>query len=115
MSTSEQEKLPPELAGTLERVAFREPQAAALNLARLGKHLAPALAAMLSTLLKESPDPDGALNLLERLAEAAGAELFRSFERQSFLLHYALVVFGASPWLGETLIQNPDLFHALGR
>jgi glutamate-ammonia-ligase adenylyltransferase len=115
VSEKAQEALSPELARALERIAFRDARAAALNLARLGKHLSPGLAAMLPTLLEESPDPDGALNLLERLAEAAGAELFRSFERQSFLLHYALVVFGASPWLGETLIQNPDLFHALGR
>jgi glutamate-ammonia-ligase adenylyltransferase len=115
VSTSEQERLPPELARALERVAFRDARAAAVNLARLGKHLSPGLAGMLPTLLEESPDPDGALNLLERLAEAAGTELFRSFERQGFLLHYALVVFGASPWLGETLIQNLDLFHALGR
>jgi len=115
VSTSEQGKLSPELARALERVAFREPRAAAVNLARLGKHLSPGLTTVLPTLLAESPDPDGALNLLERLAEAAGAEVFRHFERQSFLLHYALVVFGASPWLGETLIQNPDLFHALGR
>ena len=31
------------------------------------------------------------------------------------LVHYAVVVFGQSPWLGETLNHNPDLFHSFTR
>ena len=35
--------------------------------------------------------------------------------RHPSLVHYAMVVFGYSPWLGETLIHNPDLFHGFVR
>lgn len=74
-----------------------------------------ALLAALPAMLAESPDPDGALNLLERLSGSASPEVFRLFDRHHFLAHYAIVVFGFSQFLGETLLQNTDLLHLLAR
>ena len=51
----------------------------------------------------------------ERLMEAAPRELATAFEKQPILIHYATLVFGHSLWLGETLIQNIDLFPRFGR
>jgi glutamate-ammonia-ligase adenylyltransferase len=92
-------------------IKFRNPEAAARNLGCASRELR----APLLHLLQESPDPDAALNFFERLIAAAGHELLRLFERHPFLLHYAIVVFGYSQYLGETLVQNPDLFQALLR
>lgn len=100
------------LDGTTE---FRDPAAAAANLARIRERVPTGVSRALVPLLAESPDPDSALNLFERLTTTGNAELFRLFDRYHFLLHYSLLVFGYSQYLGETLIQNPDLFHALLR
>ena len=84
-----------------------------------------------SALLRGSPDPDATVIQFERLAEIASstpasatsalaggpgsAELLGLFEKHPSLVHYALIVFGYSAWLGETLTHNPDLFYALLR
>ncbi len=99
----------------LSGIAFRDANAAARNLARVSERVPANLRRMALQLLAESPDPDAALNLLERLAATAGPELFRLFERHNFLLHYAITVFGYSQFLGETLIRNQDLFQAMLR
>ncbi len=93
------------------QIAFRNPQAAELNLTRVAERVPAGVAAALTPLLQESPDPDGALNLFERLVEAANNELFRLLDRNRFLIHYAVVVFGHSQFLGDTLVKNRDLFH----
>src|SRR5947199_197885 len=62
-------------------VRFRDPAQAEANLARLEPRLAPALLAPLGSLLAQSPDPDGALDLLERYAQAAGPEALCEIER----------------------------------
>ena len=41
--------------------------------------------------------------------------MVRLLERQNFLAHYAIAVFGHSRYLGETLIQNPDLLQSFLR
>jgi glutamate-ammonia-ligase adenylyltransferase len=69
----------------------------------------------LRQLLVESPDPDTALNLFERFIATAPPELIRLFSRHHFLLHYVIAVLGYSPYLGEALIRNPDLFQVLLR
>jgi glutamate-ammonia-ligase adenylyltransferase len=96
-------------------VVFGEPARAEANLARIRRRVPPDLADLLPTLLADSPDPDGALNLFERLCESADEEVFRLFDRHRFLAHYAVIVFGYSQFLGETLIQNQDLLHELAR
>ena len=105
-----------EWAAAVGRIGFRDPEAARVNLARLEGLAPPGVVAALPTLLAESPDPDSALNLFERFASAPdNHELVRRLDRDRFLIHYAIAVFGYSQWLGETLIQNSDLFHNLGR
>ncbi len=104
-----------QIDNALAEVEFRDRAQAAQNIARLAARVPEAVSQAIPPLLVDSPDPDSALNLFERLIEAAGADITRLFLRQPFLIHYAIVVFGYSQWLGETLIQNTDLFHVLSR
>ncbi len=66
-------------------------------------------------LLPSSPNPDAAVNQFERLAESASPDLLSLLEKHQFLIHYAVVVFAVSSWLGETLIHNSDLFQGFVR
>ena len=92
---------------------FRNPEGAKLNLERVRARLSPGLASALPGLLGEAPDPDGALLLFDRLIESS--EVVRLLEQHNFLAHYAIVVFGHSRFLGDTLIQNPDLLASFLR
>jgi glutamate-ammonia-ligase adenylyltransferase len=98
-----------------EAVSFREPETARQSLDRASAKLSTALAGMLPALLADSPDPDSALLLFDRLASEASAEALRLIEKHPFLAHYAIAVFGHSWYLGETLIRNPDLLHTFLR
>jgi glutamate-ammonia-ligase adenylyltransferase len=98
-----------------EATYFRDAIAAARNLALVRERMPEGLFKPLMQLLPHSPDPDGALNLFERLAARASPELFPLLERNPLLLHYAIAVFGHSEFLGETLIQHPDIFQTLLR
>ena len=95
--------------------AIRDRALALRNLELIAARVPPGVLQALTPLLSEVPDPDGALNLFERLTAGAVPELFRLLDRERALVHYALIVFGYSQYLGETLIQNTDLFHQLGR
>jgi [glutamine synthetase] adenylyltransferase / [glutamine synthetase]-adenylyl-L-tyrosine phosphorylase len=64
-------------------------------------------------LLRETPDPDSALLMLERLVEESGEHMIGLLNRHPQVVHYAIMVFGHSRYLGETLIQNPDLLESL--
>jgi glutamate-ammonia-ligase adenylyltransferase len=75
--------------------------------------LSPTLVTALPALLAESPDPDSAVMLFERLI--ASPEILRLIEQHHSLAHYAVVVFGHSRFLGETLLQNTDLLTSLLR
>ncbi|MBZ5567829.1 MAG: hypothetical protein LAN64_08255 [Acidobacteriia bacterium] len=99
----------------LPHASFRDPEAARRNLARIAERVPAGVARAIPPLLTDLPDPDAALNLFERLTESAPAESFRAFDRDRVLVHYALAVFGFSHFLGETLIQNTDLFQILQR
>ncbi|MGZ4838715.1 MAG: hypothetical protein ACXVZR_09215, partial [Terriglobales bacterium] len=89
---------------------FRDPEGARRNLAKIAERVPAGVSRAIPALLADVPDPDAALNLFERLTDSAPAELFRAFDRDRVLVHYALAVFGYSHFLGETLIQNNDLF-----
>jgi len=94
---------------------FRDPDAATRNLDHI-RQLAPEkVYESLSALLLTAANPDAAVNQFERLAESASSELLRLLEKHPSLVHYAVVVFSYSPWLGETLVHNPDLFYAFVR
>lgn len=92
---------------------FRNPDVAKNNLTQVEARLSPALASALPGLLAEAPDPDGALLLFERLVESS--EVVRLLEQHNFLAHYAIVVFGHSRFLGDTLIRNTDLLPSFLR
>ena len=99
----------------LDAVPFRDPQRARENFEQVQRRLPSGLAAVIPPLLADLPDPDAALNSLERWSEAAGAELIRLVDGHRSLVHYALNVFGYSQFLGETLLQNLDIFQVLLR
>jgi glutamate-ammonia-ligase adenylyltransferase len=107
----------PAKSGTrrLEAISFQDPQAAQQNLERASGKLPAGLALALPALLADSPDPDSAILLFERLVSEAPAEILPVLERHPFLAHYAIAVFGNSRYLGETLVQNPDLLHTFLR
>src|SRR5579872_7202678 len=95
-------------------IPFASPEASERHLQRACTHLSPALAKALPSLLEESPDPDSAILFLERFLEECPG-VIHQFEHRNFLLHYSVVVFGHSRYLGETLIQNPDLLQSFLR
>jgi glutamate-ammonia-ligase adenylyltransferase len=94
---------------------FRDAEAAASNLAHIGRLVPGKVYESVSALLATAPNPDAAINQFERLAETASHELLQLLEKHPSLVHYAVVIFGYSQWLGETLIHNPDLFHSFIR
>ena len=94
---------------------FRDPDTATRALHTIRQLLPAKVYDSLSSLLAIAPDADVAVNQFQRLAEAASRDLLQLMEKHPSLVHYAVVVFGYSPWLGETLIQNPDLFHGFVR
>jgi glutamate-ammonia-ligase adenylyltransferase len=96
------------------RIPFEDRNGSQRILSRLSQHLSRNLAASLRALLSESPDPDSALMLFDRLVESS-PETLRLLELHPSLAHYAVVVFGHSRYLGETLIQNTDVLHSLLR
>ena len=99
----------------LAQTPFQDSESAQLNLARLSRRVSPNLAAALPALLAECPDPDSALLLFERLLNDSSPEMVRLLDQHNSLAHYALVVFGHSRFLGETLIQSPDLLQSFLR
>lgn len=94
---------------------FREGERAQQNFARIRARVPHELVSALALLLAESPDPDQALNLFERLVTEGSEQLIRILNNNRVLLHYTITVFGHSYWLGETLIQNQDLLYSLQR
>jgi glutamate-ammonia-ligase adenylyltransferase len=94
---------------------FREQERAKDNLARILARVPHELIYPLAELLGESPDPDQALNLFERLAGEGSDQLIFTLNKNRVLLHYVIALFGHSYWLGETLVQNQDLVYSLQR
>jgi len=94
---------------------FRERDRARQNLVRIRSRAPNALTFALVPLLAESPDPDQALNLFERLIGDSSDQLISTLNSNRVLLHYAITLFGHSYWLGETLIHNQDILYSLQR
>jgi len=100
-------------------ITFSEPARATTNLKLVEQRLPKELWPALPTLLEQLPDPDGALNYLERyLRPETAAETSRVsayLACNPAALHYLLVVFSHSRFLSETLIQQPELIAWLHR
>lgn len=99
----------------LESIPFENSQAAQQHLEHLCSKFPASLTTVLTGLIADSPDPDSALLLLDRLVSEGSHELLRLFQSHPFLVHYAIAVFGHSRYLGETLVQSPDLLHTFLR
>jgi glutamate-ammonia-ligase adenylyltransferase len=95
-----------------ELAIFRDQQRARRELEALEEKFSAELFRMCLALLAEVPDPDQALGLLERLVETSKGSV-ALLEANHALLHYVLLIFGNSYWLGETLIQNQELLFSL--
>lgn len=108
--TAENRARPP-VEDSLAKVPFLDGNAARSLFSRVAALVSPGLAAAIPGLLAESPDPDHSLLLFERLVSDSTGEVVRLLNRHPFLAHYAIVVFGHSRFLGETLIQNTDLLQ----
>ena len=95
----------------LNHIPFAAPEAARKQFQRVIERISSKITGSLPALLAECPDPDSALMLFERMLEASD-EIPRVLDQHPFLAHYAIVVFGYSRFLGETLLQNLDLLHS---
>jgi glutamate-ammonia-ligase adenylyltransferase len=73
------------------------------------KKISPELAFQLPAILAASPDPDSALMSFERFIDQSPPEIVQLLNCHEHIAHYALVIFGYSRYLAETLLQNPDL------
>ncbi len=71
--------------------------------------LDPSLGTPLASLLGHSPDPDAALNLLERYVRAAPPDVLRQIAYYPTALAYLLAIFGHSSFLAESLLADPPL------
>lgn len=90
-------------------IAFKDPVKADANLARLEQALPPSLHYPLASLLSQSPDPDGALNLLERYAAKAPPEVLTELAAFPPALTYLVAIFGHSGFLAENFLSEPSL------
>jgi len=97
-----------------DSISFADRRAAREYVERIDAKLSPDLASAFPALLSESPDPDCALMMFDRMV-AESPEIVRLLDRHNSLAHYALVVFGHSRFLGETLLQNTDLLQSFLR
>ena len=103
------------VADRIANVPFHDPDAASRNFERVSRRISNTLASVLISILADTPDPDSALLLFERLVSEGSPDVIEILEEHPFVAHYAVAVFGTSWFLGETLIANPDLLHAFLR
>ena len=96
-------------------IKFEDTGKAEGNLERLEKQLAPTLLTPLASLLSASPDPDGALNLLERYTQGAPPQVLAELARFPAALSYLIAIFGYSGYLAETLLSEPQLVVQFAR
>ena len=95
----------PEFTG----VNFQDLSKAESNVERLAARLAPELADPVASLLAHSPDPDGALNLLERYVTGAPDDVLADLARYPTALTYLVAIFGHSIFLAESFFSDPSL------
>jgi glutamate-ammonia-ligase adenylyltransferase len=93
----------------LESVRSREPGLPRGAWARIEQRLGSGLTAPLDALLRQSPDPDGVLNLLDRYTEAAPAGLIAELGRRPRALTYLTAAFAQGSLLTEPFLAEPGL------
>ena len=104
------------LSPKLAEAGCRRPDQAAKNLALVAPDAASRsqveeILPTLLTALGRVPDPDLALNNLERYAQQVlDRQFLFSLFRNPRILHLALTIFGSSQFLSDILIRHPQLF-----
>jgi glutamate-ammonia-ligase adenylyltransferase len=97
--------------------ALRDPDRGRRNLSALGAHLGPdsfqRLAEPLSQLLPRSPDPDMALNNLERYFASSQGAAPALLEQNGQGLEALLQLLGTSQFFADALVADPELFDML--
>jgi glutamine synthetase adenylyltransferase len=104
----------------IDAVAFEQPERAARLWARwrgngLQAELFDRFAPTLAEALQRAPDPDRLLVNCDRWLESLGATLtyYRLFAETPHALKPVLAVLGASDYMADTLLQNPELSEIL--
>jgi len=100
--------------GSFSGSAFRESGSAA-RYAKLLALLPAKASSELPQHLADSCDPDRAVLQLEVLLQRHPAEALTAFVSSTFALRASVALFAGSPWLGQTLLQNPDLLRLFAR
>lgn len=88
---------------------------ASANLESLEQKLAPTLLLPLASLLAQSPDPEGALRLLDRYVEKGPPEILHQLSRHPSALIYLVASFGYSEFLAEAILADPSLVIQFAR
>jgi [glutamine synthetase] adenylyltransferase / [glutamine synthetase]-adenylyl-L-tyrosine phosphorylase len=112
--------LPGRAESLLEPYGFRDPGAADRNLQAIAadpaaRRLLARILAELLRCLSDSPDPDGALNHLERFAKTGGSALalLSHLEAQPRAMEILAQVFGTSSFMAEILVRHPAWLYWL--
>ena len=93
-----------------QRITFRDPAGARKNIRSLEPYLPENGLDTLERLIRQVPDPDSALNHLERYAKTCSQPLRQLFSPVS-RLRAALAIFSHSHFLAETLFRHPELLE----
>jgi glutamate-ammonia-ligase adenylyltransferase len=105
------DKLSKAFSDSAANIPFQNLENAKITLQHVTERVSPSIAAALPGLLAEAPDPGSALFLFDRFI-GESPEMTHLLDRHNVLAHYAIVVFGHSRFLGETLIRNPDILQS---
>ena len=95
-------------------VSFTEKGSGA-RYAEIRKMLPAKAASQLPQFIAASGNPDQAVLQLEVLLQQNSAEALSAFESSALALRSCVALFGSSQWLGQTLLQNPDLLQLFAR
>src|ERR1700687_1866970 len=94
--------------------AFSE-SASAARYAKIGALLPAKAASELPQYLAASGNPDRAVLQMDVLLQRHPAEALAAFESSALALRPAGAFVACSQWLGQTLLQNPDLLRLFAR
>lgn len=83
--------------------------------ASVSKLLPESASLLLAQFLAESANPDRSILQLEVLLQSHAAEAVPAFTSSALALQGCVALFGSSPWLGQSLLQNPDLLQLFAR
>jgi len=100
--------------GSAAAFSFAEATSAA-RYAKVREALPGIAAGLLPQFLAEAGNPDQSILQMEVLLQQHPAEACTAFEASTLALRSCVALFGASQWLGQSLIQNPDLLQLFAR